>query len=247
MVETANLCLAGNLATSVSPRHSSLPVWRSLEASSRADGPALPRPKPHATFWHGETVLWQSARIEPGSLGHYLDRLNAARTHRQTGQPRILPAAVALFDARLRTDQRFGVDPFVGHRRRRFVLALGQVEFLDPFRRGFEAAAHHDVLVKVLIAMAHAANVESHLGFELVERGLHVITNLDVHRALNFEVLPVALAVAATKALLEPGPVFRHGAGHEPERQPAVSDLGSELYGRLIAGAQIDWDIGPHV
>jgi hypothetical protein len=43
-----------------------------------------------------------------------------------------------------------------------------------------------------------------------------------MHGALNFEVLPAAFAVAATKTLFEPGPVTKP-SGNQPSAISAVS------------------------
>ena len=51
----------------------------------------------------------------------------------------------------------------------------------------------------------------------------------------------------AAKALLQPRPILRHRARHEAERQPAVGNLGGELHRRLVAGAEVDRDVGAHV
>src|SRR5581483_8329347 len=65
--------------------------------------------------------------------------------------------------------------------------------------------------------------------------------------ALDGEVVEALAAAGPAEALLEPGPVLRHRARHEAQRQPAVGDLGGELDGRLVAGAEIDRDVGVHV
>ena len=159
----------------------------------------------------------------------------------------ILPGAVALADAGRRADQRLHVDPFVGHGGDRLVLAMREIEFLDALGGVAEAAAHHDVVVEVLVLVAHAADIERDLRLQLGQRRLHVVLDLDMHRRGDGEVLHGLAVAGAAEAFLQPRPVLGHGARHEAHGQPAVGDLGGELDRRFVAGGEIDRDVGVHV
>ncbi len=74
--------------------------------------------------------------------------------------------------------------------------------------------------------MPHAPDVERNLGLELSQRRFDVMADLDMYGALDLEILKAARAIRAREALLEPGPVFRHRAGDEAKRKPAVGNLG---------------------
>src|SRR5262249_28373002 len=101
-------------------------------------------------------------------------------------------------------------------------------------------APYHQVLVKVLVAVAHATDIERHLRLQAIERGLDIVVDLDVHLPLDGEVGQTFAASSAAEAVLQPRLVLRHRAWHEPQRQPAVGDLGGEVYGGFVARTQID-------
>jgi len=95
--------------------------------------------------------------------------------------------------------------------------------------------------------VAHTADIERDLGFQLGERALHVVVDLDMDVRRDREVLEAFAIAGAPETFFEPGPVLVHGAGHEAHRQPAVGDLGGQLHRRLVAGGEIDRDVGVHV
>src|SRR5438874_437350 len=85
-----------------------------------------------------------------GSRQTSLDGLGLARSHAERIRAAGVPGAVALADACRWADQRFQIDPLVGHGGNGFVLVAGKVQFLDAFGGVAEAPPDHDVVVKIL-------------------------------------------------------------------------------------------------
>src|SRR6476646_115945 len=79
--------------------------------------------------------------VQPRGLGHHLDGLGLARSHAERIRAAVLPGAVAFADARRWANQRFQIDPLVGHGGDGFVLVARKVKFLDALRRVAEAAS----------------------------------------------------------------------------------------------------------
>src|SRR5215472_16011608 len=188
-----------------------------------------------------------SPSVQPRGLGHHLDGLALARSHAERIRAAVLPGAIAFADARRRADQRFQIEPLVGYGGDGFVLVAREVQFLDAPGGVAEAAPDHDVIVKVLGAVTHAAHIERHLRLEARQRAFHVVVDLDMDGGLDGEILQGLAVAGAAEALLQPRAVLLHGARHETHRQPAVGDLGRQLDHRLTAGGEIDRDVGVHV
>src|SRR5579885_1511345 len=75
-----------------------------------------------------------------------------------------------------------------GEERRRLRLLAGEVEVLDALRLGGEAVAAGEVVVEVLLARAHAADVEREHGLDELEARLHVVADDDGDRDRDVEV-----------------------------------------------------------
>ena len=69
------------------------------------------------------------------------------------------------------------IDQFVRHGRHRFALLAAEVEVLDLLRRVLEAQALGVGVVEVLVARAHAADVEAEAGLDLVAALLDVVAH----------------------------------------------------------------------
>src|SRR5215510_3248006 len=191
-----------------------------------------------------------SAGTAPGSGGELrqqLHRLGLLGDERQPGDATVGPGAVVLADPPDRAHQRHLVAELVGDGGDGFVLALGQVQLLDALRGVAEAAADHHLLVEVLVAVAHAADVERHAGLHAGERAAHVVGHRHLGARLDLEVGEALAGACAPKAFLEPRPEHRHQPRHEAERKPAVGDLGCQLDVRLGAGPEPDWEPRVHV
>ena len=120
------------------------------------------------------------------------------------------------FDPLGRPDKRFFVDPFIGHGVGRFLLVAGEVEFLNTIGGIAKAAPRHHILMKIFVAMAHAADVERDFRFQPVQRALDIAVDVDVCGADDGEVvqpLVGALGAGAFKTFLEPGQVFADRCG----------------------------------
>ena len=92
--------------------------------------------------------------------GQQLERFRLAGAEDQVGHAGALPRGHARADAVGRADQRDLVDQLVGHRRHRLHLLAVEVEVLDLLRLGLVAEPLGVVVVEVLVARAHAADVE---------------------------------------------------------------------------------------
>src|SRR4051794_22000064 len=86
-----------------------------------------------------------------------------------------------------RPAQRHGVDELVGHRGGRLVALAVEVEVLDVLRRLLEAVAHGERVVEVLLARAHAADVERDERAHPVARRPQVVVDRDVHGRRDVE------------------------------------------------------------
>src|SRR6266545_1580917 len=136
----------------------------------------------------------------PGKARHQLHRLGLLGRECQPGDAALGPGAIALADARDRPDQRHLVAKLVGNGGDGLVLPLRQIELLDALRRVAEAAPDHHLLVEILVAMPHAANVERDARLHARERPAHVVGDRDLGARLDLEVgesLPRARAVAS--------------------------------------------------
>src|SRR5262245_13138110 len=153
----------------------------------------------------------------PGEARHQLYRLCLLGRDRQPGDSGIGPRSVPLADPPDRPNQRHLVAELVGDGGDGLVFALGQEQLLDLLRGVAEAAAEHHLLVKVLVAMAHAADVEGNARLHARERAAHIVGDGDLGARLDLEAREALAAAGAPESLLEPGPQHRHQAGHEAE------------------------------
>src|ERR1035437_2293304 len=81
--------------------------------------------------------------VQPCGLGHHLDGLGLARSYAEQISAAVLPGAVAFADARRWTDQRFQIDPLVGHGGAGFGLGAREAQFLDALGGLADAAPDH--------------------------------------------------------------------------------------------------------
>ena len=139
-----------------------------------------------------------------------------ARSHAEQIRTAVLPGAVAFADARRWADQRFQIDPLVGHGRDGFGLVSREVELLDPFGGVAEAAPDHDLVVKIFGAVAHAAHIERHLRLEARQGPFDVVVDLDMDRGLDSEILQALAVAGAAEAFLQPGTEYSMAPGTKP-------------------------------
>src|SRR5690242_15107717 len=95
-----------------------------------------------------------------GDVGHELEGFVVGARDGQALHAGVFPGAELLADALGRTNERLLVDELVGDRGGCLILAPGEVELLDARRCLRVASENHAVVVEVLGAMAHAADVE---------------------------------------------------------------------------------------
>src|SRR5712692_10504475 len=209
--------------------HDPVPIEPSPDLSTGADAGSIAR------------------RRTSSQARHQLHRLGLFGRDRQPGDAALGPGAVALADARDRAHQRHLVAEFVRDGGDGLVLPPGEIQLLNALRRIAEAAADHHFLVKILVAMPHAADVERHARLHARERAAHIVGDRDLGARLDLEVGEALAGARAAKAFLEPGPQHRHEPRHEAERQPPVGDLRRQLHVRLGAGAEPDRQPRIHV
>ena len=118
-----------------------------------------------------------------------------------------------------------------------------EVEVLHVAGLVLEAVALHERVVEVLLARAHAADVERDERAHRVARGGDVVGDEDVD--LRRDVEAVQRAPAARGALLEQRAELRDVLGREQRRDPAVGDLAGQA---RVVGAdrrEVDRDLRP--
>src|SRR5215831_3227650 len=74
--------------------------------------------------------------------------------------PRILPSLQPVANAISRTDKRNLIDQGIGHSGYRLRLAAGEESILDPNCRRLVSHALCSIIVEILVAGAHAADIE---------------------------------------------------------------------------------------
>ena len=157
-----------------------------------------------------------TSQVQPRDLGHHLDGLWLARSHAERIRAAVLPSAVAFADARRWADQRFQIDPLVGHGGDGFGLVAREVQFLDALGGVAEAAPDHDIVVKILGPVTHAAHIERHLRLEARQRPFHVVVDLDMDGGLDDEILQALAVAGAAEAFLQPRDNFSMAPGTKP-------------------------------
>ncbi len=95
----------------------------------------------------------------------------------------------ALADDVGRAAQRDGVDERVGDRGHRLLALAFEVEVLDLLRLGLVAVALDELVVEVLLARAHAADVQGDERAHGVARGLEVVGDAQADGGRDVEVL----------------------------------------------------------
>src|SRR5208283_2344849 len=104
--------------------------------------------------------LWRLRTREARHFGQQLDCFVLTRADQRTGRTGVLPRAITLTDAGGWPDQRAQIDQLVRHRGGRLLLTSGEIKFLDSLGRLRKALLNHQVLVEILAARPHPANVE---------------------------------------------------------------------------------------
>ena len=128
--------------------------------------------------------------------------------------------------------QRDHVDQGVGDRRHRLLALALQVEVLDDFRLLLEAVAADEVVVEVLLARAHAADIQRDERPHRVTRGGKIVR--DEHVDGGGDVKAVERAPDAIGAFLQEGAQLGDMLGREQRGDPAVGDLAGK---RRVLGA----------
>ncbi len=122
----------------------------------------------------------------------------------------------------------------VRHRGGGVTLLAVQEQVLDLLRLGLEPVARDEVVVEVLPAGAHAADVEPVVGPERIAGALEVVGDERRDRRRDVE----------AGARERRGKGLPRAFGREEDREPAVGDLGGELDRLRLEDGEVDRDVG---
>ena len=159
-------------------------------------------------------------------------------------RPRLLPALEPVADPVRRADEGHVIDELVGDRGRRFRPAAGEEVVLDLDRRRFVPEPLGVVVVEVLRARPHAADVEGEVLAHHPARALEVVVqhHLDEGGDLErFEALPVP---GPCEALVERAFEEVEALRVHPHREDAVRHLRARAKPVLGEGAGEDAKVG---
>src|SRR5262249_41797694 len=111
---------------------------------------------------------WVAGELQH-ELRHRAQHLGLAAADQQAGDRRLLPLNQPLLDALDRADQRDLVGEAVGHHCHRLPALALHEEVLNLLRLRLVAHARHELLVKVALLGAHAADVEAEHRLDRIE------------------------------------------------------------------------------
>ncbi len=141
--------------------------------------------------------------------------------------------------------QRDFVDHLERDRGGRFLLLAVEVEVLDLLGRGFEAVAAREVVVEVLAARAHAADVQRDHRPDEVRELFRIVADDHGDRRRDVEAVEALAAARAREAGIERvAERLLDAVRREEDRQPTVGDLGRELHVLRADGREVDRDVG---
>src|SRR5438132_1924068 len=111
------------------------------------------------------------------------------RPHDQRVDPRVAERADLLFRLVAWADDRDQVDQLVGQCEHRLGLLSRQVQLLHVLSGLFEPIRRYEAVVEVLLARAHAADVEREDRTHRVSGALHIVADHDVDRGTDHEIV----------------------------------------------------------
>ena len=131
------------------------------------------------------------------------------------------------------SDQVHRVEQFVGHRRGRLHLLAGEEQILDAHGGRFVAEPLREVVVEVLAARAHAADVERHAALHGHARLLGLVGHDHADAGHDGEVREALAAACGREALFEIRQIRDvELLGVQHHREHAVGDLGRAAQAR---------------
>ena len=164
---------------------------REVRAATLADAAGAHRPRAEPVLVEeGFDVLEDQQRRLVGqstSSAIVAQRLEIAALDDERRHAALAPGVEPVGDLLARADERDLVDERVGHRRRRLELLAVEVEILDLRRLGLVAVAADEVVVEVLAARAHAADVEREVVLDVLAPALRILREDDVHAGGDVE------------------------------------------------------------
>src|SRR5215210_7130014 len=118
---------------------------------------------------------WSGGHRSLGEVGHQLEGFGMAGTDHDRGHGRIRPDFVALLDALDGADEGKLVAELVGDGLLGLLLTAGEEEVLDAPGGVAVAVTGDELVVEVLVAGAHAADVEGEVRLHRGEGGLYIV------------------------------------------------------------------------
>src|SRR5713226_2430882 len=162
----------------------------------------------------------------------------------QRGHASFAPGGKPFANALTRAAKRDLVDQVIGHGCDGVVLLAGKVKVLDLLRCVFIAVAAREIIVKILTARAHPADVQGEVWFHLHSASVDVIADDNAHGWSDVEVGESLSVASAREAFLKRGAKDAHSMGRKKYRQPAVRDLRRKRDVLRPYRGNVDRDVG---
>jgi len=179
-------------------------------------------------------------RLRQRQLGERLQRFLLPRRDQQRAHRGGLPCLQPLLDARPRPDQRDVVHQRIGHRRHCLGLLAGKVQVLDLHRRVFVAQAPGVVVVEILAARAHAADVQREVLLHRLAALRHVVAEDAGDKGRDVEIREALAAAGLGEAGLQVRLQELEALRVHPYRDQAVGDFRAAGDARRADGRGVD-------
>src|SRR5262245_1618558 len=172
------------------------------------------------------------ARSLQRELREQSDRLDLAAADAERADRRGLPRGDTVANPLARADQRDLVDQLVGHCGHRRVPVAAEEGVLDPDRRLLVAEPLGVVVVEILVARAHAADVEREHRLHRVAALLEVVPDDAGDERRDVEVRQALASARRLEARLDVRREHRPLLRRHPDGEEAVGQLGRGLHAR---------------
>src|ERR1700730_16731260 len=161
----------------------------------------------------GVNIISKDQQILCADFSKCANGFDALSSADQRGDAGLAPGGKLVAYALARAAKRDLVDQVVGHRCNSFFLLPGKVKVLDRLCRVFVAVAAGKIIVKILTARAHPADVQREVWFHLHSASIDVIAHHHAHCASDDEVGEGSSVASAREALLKRGAKHTHTPG----------------------------------
>src|SRR5207247_2646482 len=124
----------------------------------------------------------------PFEFAHGANRFDVVGSADERGDSSFSPRAKLILNSLARTTEGGLVDQFVGHSGDGFVLFPGEVEVLNGLCRFFVAVAARQLVIKILSARAHPADVERQVRLHLHATLIDIIADYNAYGGSDVEI-----------------------------------------------------------